>query len=84
MDSIAPSIGSRILPRGYLAALRKTAFKNGVQIYNAGVRVQLSQPTPELRLAEFENIRKWVDVADRLGAGHVRVFGGNVPKGATE
>jgi len=35
-------------------------------------------------LAEFENIRKWVDVADRLGAGHVRVFGGNVPKGATE
>jgi sugar phosphate isomerase/epimerase len=68
----------------YLASLRKAAFKNGVQIYNAGVRVQLSQPTPELQLAEFENIRKWVDVADRLGASHVRVFGGNVPKGATE
>jgi len=68
----------------YLARLRNTAFKNGVQIYNAGVRVQLSQPTPELRSAEFENIRKWVDVADRLGAGHVRVFGGNIPKGATE
>jgi L-ribulose-5-phosphate 3-epimerase len=68
----------------YLARLRNTAFKNGVQIYNAGVRVQLSQPTPELQLAEFENIRKWVDVADRLGAGHVRVFGGNIPKGATE
>src|SRR5215471_12973624 len=68
----------------YLASLRKAAFKNGVQIYNAGVRVQLSQPTPELRSAEFENIRKWVDVADRLGAGHVRVFGGNIPKGATE
>src|SRR5229473_2035690 len=29
----------------YLASLRKAAFKNGVQIYNAGVRVQLSQPT---------------------------------------
>ena len=68
----------------YLASLRKAAFKNGVQIYNAGVRVQLAQPTPELRLAEFENIKKWVDVADRLGAGHVRVFGGNIPKGATE
>src|SRR5215471_2483817 len=68
----------------YLASLRNTAYKNGVQIYNAGVRVQLSQPTPELQLAEFENIRKWVDVADRLGASHVRVFGGNVPKGATE
>lgn len=68
----------------YLASLRKTAFRNGVQIYNAGVRVQLSQPTAELQRAEFENIKKWVDVADRLGAGHVRVFGGNVPKGATE
>src|SRR5215813_5350645 len=68
----------------YLARLRNTAFKKGVQIYNAGVRVQLSQPTPELQSAEFENIRKWVDVADRIGAGHVRVFGGNVPKGATE
>src|SRR5437660_11505997 len=54
----------------YLASLRKAAFKNGVQIYNAGVRVQLSQPTPELQRAEFENVRKWVDVADRSGAGH--------------
>ena len=68
----------------YLASLRKTAFRNGVQIYNAGVRVQLAQPTAELQAAEVDNIRKWVDVADRLGAGHVRVFGGNLPKGATE
>src|SRR5438477_5924938 len=68
----------------YLASLRKTAFKSGVQIYNAGVRVQLSQPTPELQQAEFENIKKWVDVTDRLGASHMRVFGGNIPKGATE
>ena len=68
----------------YLASLRKAAFKNGVQIYNAGVRVQLAQPTPELQRAELDNIRKWVDVADRIGASHVRVFGGNIPRGATE
>jgi L-ribulose-5-phosphate 3-epimerase len=68
----------------YLASLRKLAFKNGVQIYNAGVRVRLAQPTAELQLAEFENIRKWVDVADRLGASHVRVFGGAIPPNATE
>jgi sugar phosphate isomerase/epimerase len=68
----------------FLSSLRKTAFKNGVQIYNAGVRVQLSQPTPELQRAEFENIKKWVDVADRIGASHMRVFGGNIPNGATE
>lgn len=68
----------------YLASLRKAAFKNGVQIYNAGVRVSLCQPTPELQLQQYENIKKWVDVADRLGASHIRVFGGQVPKGATE
>ena len=69
---------------GYLASLRKAAFKNGVQIYNIGVRVYLCQPTPELQLAQHENLRKWVDVADRVGASHIRVFGGPVPKGATE
>lgn len=68
----------------YLASLRKTAFKNGVQIYNAGVRVRLSQPTAELQRAEVENIKKSVDVADRLGASHVRVFGGPIPNNASE
>jgi sugar phosphate isomerase/epimerase len=71
-------------PNEYLASLRKTAFKSGVQIYNAGVRVQLAQPTAELQKAEFENIRKWVDMTERLGASHMRVFGGKVPNGASE
>src|SRR3954469_19297619 len=51
----------------YLASLRKTALKHGIQIYNAGVRVRLAQPTAELQRAEFENIKKWVDVTDRMG-----------------
>src|ERR1041384_7229393 len=48
----------------YLNSIRKTAYKHGVQIYNAGVRVQLCQPTAELQNAQVENIRKWVDVTD--------------------
>ena len=68
----------------YLAGLRKTAFKAGIQLYNLGVRVQLAQPTKELQDAQVESIKKWVDVADRIGASHVRVFGGPIPKGATE
>jgi hypothetical protein len=56
-----------------------------VQIYNAGVRVRLSQPTPALQAAEVENIKTSVDVTDRLGASHMRVFGGNrTPEGASE
>ncbi len=43
-----------------------------------------AQPTPELQTAEFETAKKWVDVAQKIGAGRVRVFGGSIPKGATE
>jgi sugar phosphate isomerase/epimerase len=68
----------------YLAGLRRTAYKNAISIYSVAVRVRLAQPTPELRAAEVESAKKWVDVADRLGATHVRVFGGAIPKGATE
>jgi len=68
----------------YLASMRRTAYKNGVSLYSVAARVRLSQPTPELRDAEVENAKKWVDVADRLGATHVRVFGGSIAKGATE
>ncbi|MCU1325018.1 MAG: Xylose isomerase protein barrel [Bryobacterales bacterium] len=68
----------------YLAGLRRAAHRNGVSLYSVAARVRLCQPTPELQAAEVENAKKWVDVAERLGAGHVRVFGGTVPKGVSE
>lgn len=68
----------------YFAGLRRTAQRAGIQLYNLGARVQLSQPTKELQDAQVETIKKWVDVADRLAASHMRVFGGSVPKGATD
>ena len=68
----------------FLASLRRTAYKNAVNLYSVAVRARLCQPTPELQTAEVENVKKWVDVAEKVGATHVRVFGGAVPKGATE
>lgn len=68
----------------FLASLRRTAYKNGISLYSIAVRVRLCQPTPELQRAEVDNAKKWIDVADRVGATHVRVFGGSVPKGASE
>jgi L-ribulose-5-phosphate 3-epimerase len=68
----------------YLAGLRRTAYRNGIWLYSIATRVRLAQPTAELRQAEVATAKNWVDVAERLGATHVRVFGGNVPKGATE
>jgi sugar phosphate isomerase/epimerase len=68
----------------FLASLRKAAYTNSVQLYSLGCRVRLCQPTPELQEKEVAECRKWVDAAERVGAGHVRVFGGPVPKGASE
>ncbi len=68
----------------YLATLRRTAYKNAVNLYSIAVRIRLAQPTPELQRAEFDSLKKWVDVAEKLGASHIRVFGGSIPKGATE
>lgn len=68
----------------FLIPLRRKAYRNAVEIYSISIRSEMTQPTAEKRAAEVENVRKWVDVAARLGAGHIRVFGGRVPKDATE
>src|SRR6185295_4657575 len=67
----------------YLRSLRRLAYRNRVEIYSIGTRVQLAQPTAELREAQLVELRKWMDVAERVGATHIRVFGGQKPAGAT-
>jgi len=68
----------------FLLPLKRLAYRSGVEIYSISVRTNMCQPTPELQAKEIGEMRKWVDVAAKLGAGHIRVFGGNVPKGSTE
>lgn len=68
----------------FLLPLRRLAFRNAVEIYSISVRTDMCRPTLELQAAEVAAVKQWVDVAAKLGAGHIRVFGGNVPKGATE
>jgi L-ribulose-5-phosphate 3-epimerase len=68
----------------WLASLRSTAYKNNFAIYSIGSPVKMAHDAPELRQKEIAFGKKWVDIAERLGAGHVRVFAGSIPKGATE
>lgn len=68
----------------FLLPLKRLAYRSGVEIYSISVRTNMCQPTAELRDKELAEVRKWVDVAATLGAGHIRVFGGNVPKTSTE
>ncbi len=66
-----------------LLPLRRLAYRNRVEIYSIGTRIRLAQPTAELRDQQLIELRKWLDVAQKLGATHVRVFGGDKPEGAT-
>lgn len=68
----------------FLLPLKALAYRNGVEIYSISIRSDMCRPTAEQRQKELAEVQKWVDVAARLGAGHIRVFGGVVPKGETE
>jgi sugar phosphate isomerase/epimerase len=67
-----------------LFALKRAAYRSGISLYNIGIRARMAQPTAELQAAEVETVRKWLDVAERLGASSMRIFGGAVPKEATQ
>jgi sugar phosphate isomerase/epimerase len=67
----------------YLLSLRRLAYRNRVEIYSIGTRVQLAQPTAELRDKQLADLKGWCDVAQRVGATHIRLFGGQKPAGAT-
>lgn len=77
-----PPLGDAGLDQ-YLPTLRRLAWKNRVEIYSVGTRVQLVQMTDEGREKQLADVRKWVDVAERLGATHIRIFSGNKPASAT-
>ena len=68
----------------YLLGLRRLAFRNGVPFSGAAIGTDMCQPDPAKRAAEIEKIKKWLEATELLGASHLRVFGGEVPQGATE
>ncbi len=68
----------------FLLPLKRAAFKSGIEIYSISVRTVLTKPAGPERDAAAAELRKWIDVAAKLGAGHIRVFGGAVPAGSTE
>jgi sugar phosphate isomerase/epimerase len=68
----------------YLVGLRHLAFKNGVPFSGAAIGTNMCEPDPQKRAQELEKIKSWVDATELLGASHLRVFGGELPEGASE
>jgi sugar phosphate isomerase/epimerase len=67
----------------YLDNLRHVAFRKGIPLSGASCGSSMVQATAAERREVLADIKKWVDVTDRLGASHLRIFGGPLPKGAT-
>ena len=67
----------------YLDGLRHLAYKNAVPFSGAACGSSMVQPDPARRAETLQEIKKWIDVTDRLGASHLRVFAGKLPQGAT-
>ena len=68
---------------GYLENLRYLAYKNAVAFSGAACGSSFVQADPAKREDVLKQVKSWVDVADRLGASHLRVFAGKLPEGAT-
>ena len=67
----------------YLASLRHLAFKSGMPFSGAACGSSMVQGDAAKRAQVLQEIKKWVDATDLLGASHLRIFAGALPPGAT-
>jgi sugar phosphate isomerase/epimerase len=63
----------------YLHNLRHLAFKHGIPFSGAACGTEMCEPDAGKRADRVTEIEQWVDVAELLGASHLRVFGGSFP-----
>jgi sugar phosphate isomerase/epimerase len=67
----------------YLNNLRHLAYKNAIVFSGAACGVTMVKADVAERANSLLQIKKWVDVTDRLGASHLRIFAGKPPSGAS-
>jgi sugar phosphate isomerase/epimerase len=60
----------------YVHAIKRQAFLNGLGVSGTGVRNDFTQPEAEKRAADVAHVKRWVEVAAKLGAPALRVFDG--------
>jgi len=67
----------------YLRKLRNHAFKNGVTVSGTAIRNNFCMPPGPEKDEQIAGVKKWIDYAAELFAPHIRIFAGNLPKGAS-
>ncbi len=68
---------------GYLDSLRRLAYRNAVSFSGAACNATMVKTDAAARADALVQIKKWVDVADRLGASHLRIFAGDMLPGVS-
>lgn len=68
----------------HLLSLRRKAYLAAVEIPAIAIRSNLCKGDDRQQQVEVAWVSYWIDVANKLGASHIRVFGGTVPEGATD
>jgi sugar phosphate isomerase/epimerase len=53
----------------------------GIDISGTGIRNNFASPDPAVRAADVERAKKWILVAEKLGAPVIRLFAGAIPEG---
>lgn len=67
----------------YLHGLRHLGYKHALAFSGAACGVSMVQADAAKRADSLNEIKKWVDVTDQLGASHLRIFAGKLPDGAS-
>jgi sugar phosphate isomerase/epimerase len=67
----------------YLIGLRHLGFRKCMAFSGTAIGARMVRADASQRTQVLDEIKKWVDATDRLGASHIRVFAGKLPPGAS-
>lgn len=67
----------------YLLEVKRQAYLRGVNITGTAVGNSFTNPKGEARDKEIAYVKDWIEKSTIMGAPHIRVFAGTVPKGGT-
>ncbi len=68
----------------YMIQLRRHAFLRGITVSGTAIGNNFSLPPGPQLTAEIATTKRWIDRAALMGAPHIRVFAGNVPRDAKD
>jgi sugar phosphate isomerase/epimerase len=68
----------------YVRALRRHAFRLGLDVSGTAIGNEFGHPAGEKRDAEIAKTKQWIDYAEMMGAPVIRIFAGHQQKGQTE